>query len=43
VIEAIAQRYHVTPSQAAREPGWTLRHMAIVLAVQPTQEGPGIA
>jgi len=30
VIEAICQRYHVTPSAAAREPAWILRHMMIL-------------
>jgi len=30
VIEMVARRYGCTPSQAAREPAWVLRHMAIL-------------
>lgn len=30
VIEAICQRYHVTPSVAWQEPAWVLRHMTIL-------------
>ena len=29
-FEMIARRYGSTPSQAAREPAWVLRHMAIL-------------
>lgn len=30
LIEVIARRYGCTPSQAAHEPAWVLRHMAIL-------------
>lgn len=33
-IERICRRYGCRPSQAVREPAWTLHHMALVDAVE---------
>lgn len=30
LFEMVARRYGCTPSQAAREPAWVLRHIAIL-------------